>query len=56
MNHSAHKIRIAIVDDHTMLREGLRKILAMEDDLEVIADTDDARQAAALASEHCPVE
>jgi len=54
MIHAAHKIRIAIVDDHTMLREGLRKILAMEDDLEVIADTDEARQAAGLAAEHTP--
>lgn len=47
-------IRIAIVDDHTMLREGLRKILAMEDDLEVVADTDDAREAARIVQEHNP--
>ncbi len=47
-------IRVAIVDDHTMLREGLRKVLAMEDDLEVIADTDDAREAARIAKENTP--
>lgn len=47
-------IRIAIVDDHTMLREGLRKILAMEDDLEVVADSDDAREAARIAKDTTP--
>jgi DNA-binding NarL/FixJ family response regulator len=47
-------IRVAIVDDHTMLREGLRKVLAMEDDLEVVADTEDAREAARIAKETNP--
>lgn len=47
-------IRVAIVDDHTMLREGLRKILAMEDDLEVVADTEDAREAAGIAKQTTP--
>lgn len=37
-----------------MLREGLRKILSMEEDLEVVADTDDARQAAVIASDMKP--
>ncbi|MFP6600179.1 MAG: response regulator transcription factor [Deltaproteobacteria bacterium] len=47
-------IRIAIVDDHTMLREGLRKILSMEDDLEVVADTEDARKAALIVAQNKP--
>jgi DNA-binding NarL/FixJ family response regulator len=47
-------IRIAIVDDHTMLREGLRKILSMESDLDVVADTDDARKAPVIASDKTP--
>jgi DNA-binding NarL/FixJ family response regulator len=47
-------IRIVIVDDHTMLREGLRKVLAMEDDLEVVADTENARDAARIARETTP--
>ncbi|TFH21830.1 MAG: response regulator transcription factor [Myxococcales bacterium] len=51
MNANSQQIRIAIVDDHTMLREGLRKILSMEDDLTVVADTDDARQAANIVRE-----
>lgn len=54
MNNSTSKIRVAIVDDHTMLREGLRKILSMEDDLEVVADVDKAEQAAPMAAESRP--
>jgi len=50
----SEKIRVAIVDDHTMLREGLRKILSMEDDLEVVADTEDARKAALIVAQTRP--
>ena len=32
-------IRVVIVDDHEMVREGLRTILASEPDLEVVGDT-----------------
>jgi DNA-binding NarL/FixJ family response regulator len=54
MNDSPQSIRIAIVDDHTMLREGLRKILSMEEDIEVVGDTDDAAKAGELASQTTP--
>ncbi len=54
MTTSDQVIRVAIVDDHTMLREGLRKILSMEDDLEVVADADDGRAAAAIVAENTP--
>jgi two-component system NarL family response regulator len=32
-------IRIAIVDDHTLFREGLRKILGVHDDLQIVAES-----------------
>ena len=54
MSDQASTIRIAIVDDHTMLREGLRKILAMEDDFEVVADTEDASEAPEMAARERP--
>jgi len=54
MNTRSDRIRIAIVDDHTMLREGLRKILSMEDDIEVVADIDNARGAVAVAERERP--
>ncbi|RMD81996.1 MAG: DNA-binding response regulator [Candidatus Dadabacteria bacterium] len=54
MRETTGKIRVAIVDDHTMLRQGLCKILAMEEDLEVVGDTDKAEEAADLAARTRP--
>ena len=38
---SARKIRIAIADDHTIFRDGLRKLLSLETDFEVCAEAKD---------------
>lgn len=38
-------IRILLVDDHTVLREGLKALLNSETDLRVIGDVSDGRQA-----------
>lgn len=37
-------IRLMIADDHTLFREGLRRILSMEDDFEVIGECGDGKQ------------
>src|SRR5262245_43631081 len=42
------KCRIVIVDDHTLFREGLRTILEMEEDLEVVADAESAEDIVEL--------
>ncbi len=39
------KTKIIIVDDHAMIREGLKKLLDMEDDLEVIATVGSGQEA-----------
>lgn len=38
-------IRVFIVDDHTILRDGLRNILAFEEDIEVIGETNTGEEA-----------
>ena len=38
-------VRILLADDHTLVREGLRKILEAEPDWEVIAEAADGREA-----------
>jgi len=38
------RLRLVIVDDHTLFREGLRTILEAEDDFEVVADLDSAEE------------
>ncbi len=42
-------IRVLLVDDHQMMRDGLRKILTDEDDIEVIGEADDGRGALEMA-------
>jgi len=42
------KRRLVLVDDHTLFRDGLRTILQMEDDLEVIADVESAEDIVEL--------
>ena len=42
------KQRVVIVDDHTLFREGLKTILATEDDIEVVADLDSAEDVVEL--------
>ena len=46
--------RILIAEDHAMVREGLKFILSMTPNLEVIAETGDGYEAEKLALELCP--
>jgi two-component system, NarL family, response regulator NreC len=39
------RIRIVVVDDHAVVRSGLRRVLEAEADLEVVAEASDARGA-----------
>ena len=43
------RITVLLAEDHTIVREGLRRMLELEDDLEVVGEAQDGRQAVALA-------
>jgi len=47
-------IRIVIADDHAVVREGLRLFLALDPEIEVVADAADGREALRLAGELRP--
>jgi two-component system response regulator NreC len=47
-------IRILIVDDHAVVRSGLRRVLEAEPDLEVVGEAPDAERAVFEAIEHTP--
>jgi DNA-binding NarL/FixJ family response regulator len=46
--------RILIVEDHTLLRQGLQAMLSMEPDLEVVGEAVDGRQGVHLAGSLAP--
>ena len=47
-------VRILIADDHAVVREGTRRILEQEKDLEVVAEAVDGEEAVKLATELKP--
>jgi len=48
------RIRILVADDHSLIRQGLKQILELEEDLSVVAQASDGREAVWLAKEHNP--
>jgi len=48
------KIRVLLADDHTLFRAGIRSLLQMLDDIEVVAEAEDGREALRLAAAHRP--
>jgi DNA-binding NarL/FixJ family response regulator len=48
------KITVMIVDDHPVFRQGLRRVLDTEDDLDVIAEVEDGLEALRLAQQLVP--
>lgn len=47
-------LRILLADDHTLVRQGLRKLLEERPDWEVVAEAGDGREAVRLAERHAP--
>lgn len=49
---SGRAIRVVLADDHTLVRQGIRKILEGESGIEVVAEAADGDQALALVRAH----
>jgi DNA-binding NarL/FixJ family response regulator len=43
------KITVLLADDHVVVRQGLRALLALEEGIEIVAEADNGRQAVQLA-------
>ena len=48
------RITVLLAEDHTIVREGFRKMLSLEDDLEVVGEAQDGRQAVAMVKKLRP--
>ena len=47
-------IRVCLVDDQTLVRQGIRSLLALDDGIEVVAEAGDGRQAVELVPQVRP--
>lgn len=55
MTHpAASPIRVVLVDDHALVREGVREILEAEADITVVGEAADSREAVDLVLRHRP--
>src|ERR1041384_6939581 len=48
------KIRIVVADDHPIFRDGLCKLLALEEDFEVVAQASDGREVLDVLQQYEP--
>jgi DNA-binding NarL/FixJ family response regulator len=48
------RITVLLAEDHTIVREGFRKMLEMEDDLQIVGEAEDGRQAVAMVKKLRP--
>ena len=51
---AASHVRVVVADDHALVRHGFRSILASEDDIDVIDEASDGRDAVAIATRAQP--
>lgn len=51
---TAEKIRVAIADDHTIFREGVRALLSLEGDIDVVDAASDGAQVEDLLARKSP--
>jgi len=50
----ATKKRIIIAEDHTILRAGLRSLLSARNDIEIVGEAGDGREAVRIVDKHVP--
>src|SRR5215216_1526195 len=48
------KIKVLLADDHTVVRQGLRALLAAEEDIEIVGEAENGRQAIQLVKKLVP--
>jgi len=47
-------VKVLLADDHTLVRKGIRAVLASQPGIEIVAETGDGREALSLIEQHRP--
>ncbi|MCC2605785.1 response regulator [Planctobacterium marinum] len=47
-------LKVLLVDDQTLVRQGITSLLALSEEVQVVAQADDGEQVVALVNEHLP--
>ena len=50
----AQSIRVVLADDHPIVRDGLRKLLSLEEDIEVVGEASDGREVVQVVQDTKP--
>ncbi len=48
------KIKVLLADDHTVVRQGLRALIAAEQDIEIVGEAENGRQAVQIVRDFAP--
>jgi DNA-binding NarL/FixJ family response regulator len=48
------RIRVVLADDHPIVRDGLRKLLSLEDDIDVVGEASDGREVLQIVQQNEP--
>ena len=48
---TSRRIRVVLADDHPIVRDGLKKLLSLEDDIEVVGEASDGREVVQVVQE-----
>ena len=54
MNETPHPITIVLVDDHPIIRNGLKALLATQPDFQVIGESGDGLEALRIVAQTAP--
>ncbi|VAW32629.1 Two-component transcriptional response regulator, LuxR family [hydrothermal vent metagenome] len=54
MTETSNKIGVLIVDDHLVVRQGIRFLLEQNDDIDIVGEASDGQEAVDLVQQHLP--
>lgn len=54
--HTHHKVKIIIVDDHEIIRDGIKALLSNTEHIEIVGEASNGKEAIKILKEYCDVD